>query len=295
MPFDPVKMCGDGEGGLYLLSDSGTYTDPNPNDPNNLDTTLMHVQFDGHGNRVGAAIVERLPDGTAQIACDKIPARAGGQLYIAEDLAFSQGTCFRSMLEELIAKKKSDGREVVLVPRIDAVEGLDLCNDDLDPADDLEVTRDGSAAFVALPGGVFRVRPTPLLMTPDIDNNFQVHPDGSVLVATSADSGPTGLLRLYKISVDQAVTGAPHLSDLTPCATVTVPNNRGANPNPVTFLISFAANPVVAGSPAMPPCCSASSLAAGQCALVDPPGGGHGRRLVAGRLTHLHRDRPGEP
>ena len=110
------------------------------------------------------------------------------------------------------------------------------------------MARDGSAAFVALPSGLFRVRPTPLLMTPDEPDAFQVHPDGSVLVATSGDTGSTGLLRLYKISVDQAIHGAPHVSDLTPCATVEVPNNRGSNPNRVTALISFAAGPVAPGS-----------------------------------------------
>src|SRR5206468_1171439 len=52
----------------------------------------------------------------------------------------------------------------------------------------------------------------------------------------------------YKISVDQAIHGAPHVSDLMPCATVEVPNNRGSNPNRVTAVISFAADPVAPGS-----------------------------------------------
>src|SRR6266516_3685140 len=246
--FDPIDTCGDGEGGLYLISDAGTYTDPRPNPDTELTGTLMHVRFDGNGNRVGPEIVERTTDGTEKIACGKIPASAGGQLYIAEDIAFTQGTCFRDTREALIAKKKSDGSEAVLLSRIDAVEGLDLCNDDFDPADDLQVARDGSAAFVALPSGLFRVRPTPLLMTPDEPDAFQVHPDGSVLVATSGDTGSTGLLRLYKISVDQAIHGAPHVSDLTPCATVEVPNNRGSKPTRLTALISFAAGPVAPGS-----------------------------------------------
>ena len=248
VPFGPVKMCSDGEGGLYLISDAGTYTDPNPNDANDLTGTLMHVRFDGNGTRVGAEIVERTTDGTAQIACDKIPASAGGQIYLAEDLAFSQGNCFRDTREALVAKKKSTGAEDVLLFRIDAVEGLDPCNGAFDPADDLEVARDGSAAFVALPAGIFRIRPTPLLMTPAIDDVFQVHPDGSVLLVTAADQGPSGLLRLYKISVDQALNGAPHLGDLTPCATVEVPNNRGSNPGRVTAFISFAADPVAPGA-----------------------------------------------
>ena len=247
-PFDPIDTCGDGEGGLYLISDAGTYTDPRPNPDTELTGTLMHVRFDGNGNRVGAEIVERTTDGTEQIACDKIAASAGGQIYIAEAIAFTQGNCFRDTREALITKQKSTGSEDALLSRIDAVEGLDLCNDDFDPADDLQVARDGSAAFVALPSGLFRVRPTPLLMTPDEPDAFQVHPDGSVLVATSGDTGSTGLLRLYKISVDQAIHGAPHVSDLTPCATVEVPNNRGSNPNRLTALISFAAGPVAPGS-----------------------------------------------
>jgi PKD repeat protein len=249
LPFDPVKMCGDGEGGLYMASDAGTYTDPALNPVNELTGTLMHVQFDGSGNRVGAGIVERTTDGTTQIACDKIPAAASGQIYLAEDLAYSPApSCFRSTREALIAKRKSDGNESVLVFRLDAAEGLDPCNDDFDPVDDLEVARDGSVAFVAYPAGIFRVRPTPLLMTPDVDDVFQVHPDGSVLAVTSTDQGPTGLLRLYKISVDQAINGAPHLSDLTPCAALTVPNNRGASTLRVTTFISFAVDPVAPGS-----------------------------------------------
>jgi hypothetical protein len=252
VPFDPVKMCGDGEGGLYMTSDAGSFTDPNPNPTTELTGTLMHVTFDGSGNRTGAEIVERLTDGTTQLACDKKPASANGQIYIAKDLAYSPGpSCFRDTREALVAIRKDNGNELSppLLFRIDAAEGLDACNDDFDPVDDLEVTRDGIGAFVAFPAGVFRVRPgNPLLMTPDIDDLFGVHPDGSVLVVSSADQGPTGLIRVYKISVDQAVTGAPHLTDLTPCATVTVPNNRGASSLRVTTFISFAVDPVSFGS-----------------------------------------------
>src|SRR5713226_3814420 len=249
LPFDPVKMCGDGEGGLYMASDSGTYTDPRLNPTDELTGTLMHVQFDGSGNRVGAGIVERTTDGTTQIACDKIPAAAGGQIYIAEDRAYSPAaSCFRDMREALVAKKKSNGNEDVLVFRIDAAEGLDPCNDDFDPVDDLEATRNGGAVFAALPAGIFRLRPTFLLMTPDVDDLFAVHPDGSVLNVTSAAQGESGLLRLYKISVDQAINGAPHLGDLAPCATVEVPNNRGQSPLRVTTFISFAVDPVAPGA-----------------------------------------------
>jgi PKD repeat protein len=247
-PFGPVKMCGDGVGGLFLLSDDSTYTDPNPNAATQLAGTLMHVQYDGSGKRVGAAIVMRTTENTAQIACDAIPPASGGNVYMAEYHAVtSTGNCFRSDREALVTIRKSTGTETTLLPRIDAAEGLGPC-DDYDPADDLEAARDGSAVFVALPGGVIRIRPTTLLMTPDIDDIFQVHPDGSVLVVARADQGPTGTLRLYKIAPEQAVNGAPHLSDLTPCATITVPNNRGAQRGALTSFVSFAVDPVAPGS-----------------------------------------------
>ena len=245
--FDPIDMCGDGEGGLYLMSDEGTYTDPAPTDTE-LSGSILHVRFDPSGNRTAAEIIERTSAGTTQLACDAIPAAAGGQIYIAAYRAVtSPGDCFRDSREALIAKRKSNGNEDVLMSRIDAAEGLDPC-DDYDPSDDLQTTRTGSAVFVALPNGVYRIRPTTLLMTPDIDDIFQVHPDGSVIVVTSGDSGPSGLVRVYKISQDQAVNGAPKLADLSPCATIEVPNNRGPTTSRLTTYISFAAGPTTPGS-----------------------------------------------
>jgi PKD repeat protein len=245
-PYGPVKMCGDGAGGLFELSDEGTYTDPNPNDDTELDGTLMHIMFDGSGNRLGAEIVERTTENTSQIACDAIPT---GNVYMAKYFAVnSPSNCFRSDREALVAIKKTNGNETTLLSRIDAAEGLGPC-DDYDPSDDLEATRDSSAVFVALPGGIIRIRPTTLLMTPDVDDVFAVHPDGSVLaVVRGNDKGPTGTLLLYKISPDQAVNGAPHLTDLTPCATITVPSNRGNQVGALTTFVSFAVDPASKGS-----------------------------------------------
>jgi len=249
VPLDPLKMCGDGEGGLYVMSDEGTYTDPDPNAGDDaLSGTVLHVTFDPSGNRTGANIVYRTTANTAQLACDGVPAAAGGQIYIAEYRAVS-GNCFRTSREALVALRKSNGAKTVLNPRIDAAEGLDACNDDYDPTDDLEVSRDGSTVFVALPNGVFRIRPTTLLMTPDIDDVFQVHPDGSVLIITTADRGPTGLLQLYKIPPEQAATGAPHLRDLTPCTTIAIPNNAApGSTSRFTTFVSYAVDPVAPGS-----------------------------------------------
>jgi hypothetical protein len=247
VPFGPVKMCGDGVGGLFLLSDEDTYTDPSTSDAP-LSSTLMHVAYDASGRRTGAEIVTRLTENTSQIACDAVPPAARGQVYVAEYRAVaSSGSCLRDAREALIGIRKSNGNQTQLVSRIDAAEGLAPC-DDYDPVDDLEVVRDGSAVFAALPVGIIRIRPTALLMTPDIDDVFQVHPDGSVLVAVQEDHGATGILKLYKISPAQAAHGAPHLADLAPCATIDVPSNRGVQSGPLTIILSFAVDPVQRGS-----------------------------------------------
>ena len=249
-PFDPIDMCGDGEGGLYLMSDEGTFTDPSPSETE-LAGSILHLRFDANGNRAGAEIVARTSAGTTQLACDGIPARSGGQIYIAAYRAVaSPSQCFRDSREALIAMRKGSGAEDVLIPRIDALANVDVCDDDYDPLADLQVSRDARVAFGAFEtSGLYRIRPTALLMTPDVDDIFQVHPDGSALVVTRADQGPRGILRIYKISPDQALNGAPRLSDLTPCATIHVPNNRreGTTGGLTTF-ISFASTPDTPGS-----------------------------------------------
>jgi hypothetical protein len=252
LPFDTVDMCGDGEGGLYLLSDEGTFTDPNPGDIEELGGTLLHLQFDDAGNRTVAQLLARTTAGTTQMACDKTGPAAGGQLYLAEFHEFSgPPDCFRDSREALTARAKSTRASRVLMSRIDSVEAPALTEcDDYDPVTDLQVTRDGAAVFATMPEGLYRIRPTVLQITPDIDDIFQVHPDGSVIVVTAADQGTSGLIRVYKLSPDQAVNGALRLAELTPCTTVQVPNNRstGNSNQRLTFLLSFAVGPSAPGS-----------------------------------------------
>ena len=255
LSFDPLDMCGDGQGGLYLLSDENTFTDPNDNRETALSGTLMRAEFDGSGARTDAAILTRVDEGTAHIGCDAVPASAGGFVYMAEfHNVNSPPNCFRDGREALTSVRKSTGAEAVLISRIDAAEGLGDC-DDVDQVDALEVTPDGSSAFVAFPGfgpgtgGIYRIRPSALQMTPDIDDVIQVHPDGSVVFVTATDQGTTAFLRIYKLSPDQAAHGAQLVRDLTPCATIEVPNNNppGAN-NRVTGISSFAVDHGTPGS-----------------------------------------------
>jgi hypothetical protein len=233
--FDPVDFCTDGQN-LYLLSDS-VFTDTS--NANRL-VGVLALTLDGNGTRTGADILYRTTDSTTQIACDRAP---GGSLYLSEyhDVT-APARCFRSAQENLVAVNRSTGAATTLLRQVDAVEGLDPCDDDLDPANDLEVatTRNGPVVYADFDGGfdtgggVYRAWPSALPLSPDITDFFQVHSDGSVLYVTATDPapsnacpGPTGLLSIYKISPQQAATGAPSLADLTPCATVSVPNNYG--------------------------------------------------------------------
>ncbi|HJQ84505.1 MAG TPA: PKD domain-containing protein [Candidatus Binatia bacterium] len=241
LPFLPIDVCGDGEGGLILLSDDGTFTDQT-NAEAELSGTLMHVTLDANGNRTGAQILARTTSGTTQATCDRTPASQGGQVYLAEYRAvIGPSECFRDAREALVARKKSNGTENVLMPRIDAAEDLPEC-EDYDPVTDLKIVPDGSAVFASLPNtGLYRIRPTSLFLVTGFDDFFQVHPDGSVIIVRASDTGPTGVLKVYKIAPDQAVNGALTLDDLTPCGSIEVPNNGGRTLIDTTYAVDRTA------------------------------------------------------
>src|SRR5207249_7391704 len=224
---DPVDMCGDGTGGLYLMTDIGTFTDPNLNASTDLSTSVVQLEFDPQtGARTATDILARTTDETQVIACDGVAPEAGGLVYVPEffNVDFPATPCSRDSREALTAVSKSTGPPVVIVADIAAAAGYGEC-DDFDPTADLEVARDGSAIFASLPlTGLSRIRPTPLPISPDIIDYFQVHPDGSIVYVTTSDSISTGSLNIYKISPDQAVAGVQRLAELTPCV-VQVPNN----------------------------------------------------------------------
>ena len=226
--FDPLDMCSDGQGSLFLLSDEGTFTDLNPTDTE-LSGTVMRVDFDpATGARSGAEILGRSTTQTSWIACDRVPGTAGGRVYLAEfhDVIGNPG-CFRDGRESLTVLRKRSGVRTVLATRIDAAEGLNECTDDYEPVEDLQVSSDGTSVFASLSTGLFRVLPSALQITPDFNELFQLHPDGSVVITTATDQGPVGLIRVYRVSPEQAVNGAVRLSTATPCASLSVPNNGG--------------------------------------------------------------------
>jgi hypothetical protein len=236
--FDPAQMCSDGQS-LYLLSDDGTYTDPDPNDATTISETVMRVDYDASGSATNKEILYRTTESTEQLACDAFPASQSGRAYLAENHQVpDSGSCFRSEREALVTVAKSSGATQVLASRIDAYEGLNDCSDDLDNVDQLVVTPNGAKTFAGFDsGGLWQIRPTPIFFSPDITSGFQVHPDGTVLYAQAVDSGSTGFVNLYRITPAEVEHGALPFSALVPCASFQVPNNGGR-----TVVTSFAAD-----------------------------------------------------
>jgi PKD repeat protein len=230
--FEPIDFCGDGDGGLYLLSDEGTYT--SPDDTNDLlNATMLSLQFDGNGTRTGGSVLARVNGQTSFVACDR---RSGsqGRLYLPEyyELDNTNTDCFRDAEERLTLIARKTGNKSTKPKAIDLAVTNDECDGDLDEVGDLEVTRDGQSAFVSFQneGGIYRIAgpsPTPLEILPDFYTTFQVHPDGAILVPSVSDQGTTALVSLYKIFPEQAATGAAPLEQLTPCATFPLHNNHG--------------------------------------------------------------------
>src|SRR5262249_32066717 len=135
-----------------------------------LSIEVLRANLDGNGNTTDASIIARLTTETGRIACDGFASNAGGRVYVPQFFNVpDSGNCFRSEREAFTSIRKDNGATSVIMPRIDAAEGLGDC-DDLDPVAErgLKVTRDGSAVFAAFEGsssgtgGLWRIRPTPL-------------------------------------------------------------------------------------------------------------------------------------
>ncbi|HZP41979.1 MAG TPA: PKD domain-containing protein [Candidatus Binatia bacterium] len=227
--FQPIDLCGDGHGNLYLLSDTGTFTDPR----GDLTKTesVLHVGLGADGSRAEADVFARTQDDTTNVACDR---RAGGAVYLARAMDLpDSSSCLRAAEEDLVALGKASGAASTLYGPIDRAEGADACDGDFDPTGDLEVTPDGAAVFASFRtnGGIYRIvgpPPTPLEVVPGVTDAFQLHPDGAVLYAQASDGGTAATIALYKVFPQQSASGgALPLAQRTPCAVFTLPSNQG--------------------------------------------------------------------
>jgi hypothetical protein len=245
------ELCSDGAGGLFLLSEDG-FNDPTDNDPA-LAGTLVGATLDPNGNVTGSRILSRLTEDTTHLACDSFAASDGGRVYVPETEAVNEpDNCFRDTEESLIAFRKNDGTPLVVMPRIDAAEGLSECNDDVDQTSHIEVSGDGSQFFASFydNGGLWRVRPSPplaFLDTSYAEDIFRLHPDGGIVFATVTSAPTTATVNLYKVIPSQVTTNplpGPQ-SGLTPCASFQLPNRKEGR---IGSVVGIAVAPPVRGS-----------------------------------------------
>jgi hypothetical protein len=197
---------------------------------------VARVTLDANANSTGLTIIDHTTDSTAHFACDGFAASAGGHVFLAENHQLNLPNCFRSEEESLVAVRKSDGSNQTLIPRIDAVEGLSGCSDDLDNTTHLEASSDGSQVFASFgSGGLWRIRPAPLqFLDPTYSEDFfRLHPDGSVVFARVGNSATTATINVFKVSPDQVATNAFPVAALTPCGSFQVPNSVGPTGTPL--------------------------------------------------------------
>jgi len=252
--FYPADLCGDGAGGVYLLSNDGAVTDPSPSSTDaERSEVVMQLTLDAGGNTTSRALIYRTTSGTNYIACDRIPASAGGRVFLAEAHQLPDtGNCFRSDKESLVAVHKDGASPQTLLDRIDAAEGLSACNDDLDSTTHLEISPDGGPAFASFDsGGIWRLTPTPFdfLDQSYQESFFSLHPDGSVMYATIADGPTTAMVKVFKVSAAQVAGGPLAEPAVTPCGSFLLPDNPRAGGSPRGSTVAgLGAAPSVAGS-----------------------------------------------
>jgi hypothetical protein len=266
---EPVDMCSDGAGSLYILSDEGTFTQPG--DDGDFSVTVMRINLDADGHRTGAQIVEHTTAQSYDLACDR---RASHDIYLTKYVELDDNGDCREEWENFDRVSTPGGASTTLLTPIDKSVGEDACTGDIDEVGDLQVTPNGKFGAYATfqrRGGLFRIageQPTPVEIIQNIDDSFALHPDGSVLYASTRDIGTTGSVRLYKIAPEHAIkSGAVVIDDHSPCAVFSFPNNQGftrlgessiaairaapGSPDAVV-LVSFRANegaPPVRGAP----------------------------------------------
>jgi hypothetical protein len=254
VPFDPADLCGDGAGGLYMLSNDGALTDPSPSSTDaERSEAVMQLTLDAGGNTTGHSIIDRTTSGTNYLACDRIPASAGGRVFLAEAHQLpGAGNCFRSDKESLVAVRKDGANTQTLLDRIDAAEGLSACADDLDATTHLEVSPDGKVALASFDsGGIWRLTPTPLdfLDQSYQESVFRLHPDGSVVYATIADGPTTAVVHVFKVNAAQVVGGPLGEPAVPPCGSFPLPDNPRAGGNPQASTVAgLGVSPSLAGS-----------------------------------------------
>lgn len=270
-PLDVSELCSDGQS-IFVLSEE-TYSDPNVDAEIPLAGTLARFDLDAAGTVTGREVLSRTTEDTEHIACDGVGADQGGLVYVSELRAVSPtANCDRDERETLVSVNKGTGnaRAVSGFARIDAAAGVGEC-DFRDGVARLIVSPDGVRKYAGFDvHGLWRIGPTPLPYTPDVSDRFDVHPDGSVVIAVGHDRGVTGSIDLYRLTDEEVEHGALRLASISPCASFVVPNNSlpenpartivtsavvapAASGNGATALVTFGSVPKFSAIDVLPP------------------------------------------
>ncbi len=219
--FDALDLCADGTGSVFLLNDD-VHDDPDPNcDPCRTGTIL---RADVDGNR--AVVTQNVTETSPTLACDR---SASGRVFWTDYDLFGPDFDEREQLKSL---RKDDGSLLVYVQNISRRLGDVDPTNYIDPIDGfvfyeptiaLRVSADGGERYVANFFGLYRLDPSPLYVTPDIDEVFNVTPSGFLLVAVASERSSE--VKVYKVDPNNAVNGFLRLATLTPWASVKIPNN----------------------------------------------------------------------
>jgi hypothetical protein len=251
LPLDVSELCSDGQSLFVLGADS--FTDQRPDPDTELSGTLVRFDLDANGATTGRQVLYRTTDETSSLACDGVAAGAGGLVYLPEfHNVASTDACMRDERDALVSVDKQTGGTRIAngLSRIDEAVGVADC-DFRDPVDHLEVTADGTKKYAGFDQhGLWRIAPTPLAFTPDVRDEFRVHPDGSLAFAIGHDRGTIGMVDLYRLSENDVEHGALPVSALTPCASFAVPNDAITGDPAATLVTSIVVGPSAGGTDA---------------------------------------------
>ena len=230
--LDPEDLCADPDGTLAVLSTDGAITDPDFNAATEKSSTILRISRDAAGAPTEKELIARVTGDTTQLACDDVPLAQRGRVYIAEYFDVDSGSCSRTEREALVAIRKDGGGSNVLKARLDAIEGIDGCDDLEDATAALATVGAGDPLFVAFDlGGIWRFDERaghrPFVSGGAPVAALGAHPDGAVLFASVTDAGTRTVVDLYKVSPSRITAGPLAIPGLRPCASYALPDNDG--------------------------------------------------------------------
>jgi hypothetical protein len=204
----------------------------------------VRFDLDASGAVTGRRVLYRTTDDTTHLACDEVPADAGGLAYLAEFRNVDQSAnCDRDERDALVTLSKTTGNARSVMSRIDQAAGVGDCMF-RDAVSQLRVAPDGTKKYAGFDSaGLWRIAPTPHAFTPDVHDSFQVAADGSVVFAIAHDRGAQATIDLYRITEAQVEHGALPVADLAPCASFAVPNGSTDAVPARTFVVSLVLGP----------------------------------------------------